>query len=51
MVEDLDVLRRETMSGRVWGSQEFVERLEIKYGIRLSRPQMGRPKKIEKYEK
>ena len=48
IVEDLDAIRRETISGRAWGSQEFVERLEIKYGIRLSRPQMGRPKKTEK---
>lgn len=41
--KDLDAIRKATISKRVWGSQEFIEELERKYGIKLSSPRRGRP--------
>ncbi|MCC6758695.1 MAG: transposase [Candidatus Omnitrophica bacterium] len=48
ILADLDAIRKATTSKRVWGSQEFIEELERKYGIKLSSPRMGRPFKCEK---
>jgi len=42
---DLQSIRKLTQSGRVWGSEEYIEKLERIIGMKLTEPSMGRPKK------
>lgn len=44
LLEDVEFIRKRTLSGRVCGPAEFVEELERKCGIKLRWPNMGRPR-------
>ena len=43
--EDLKSIRQHTISGHLWGTPEFTEKLENKYNIQLTKSPPGRPYK------